>query len=244
MKIKRIPKTVIFFLFLLFLNACDTLQYKRGNGEMVVKTHYPDDFDEIAINGNYKVFLEKGNEPKVVINVDENLLEYIEVESYQGILYISSTKKIRSKEEIKIFITYRNVKRISNSGVSAIFTESPLVSEKLNLTLSGAGLIEMELDVSTLEIKLSGAGYIKLKGSANNQVVSMSGAGGLDAYELESTDCDISISGVGGAKVYVSGTLIASVSGVGSIMYRGNPVHVNRKVSGIGKIQSINEENL
>ena len=211
---------------------------------MVVKTHYPDDFDEIAINGNYEVFLEKGNEPKVVINVDENLLEYIEVESYQGILYISSTKKIRSKEEIKIFITYRNVKRISNSGVSAIFTESPLVSEKLNLTLSGAGLIEMELDVSTLEIKLSGAGYIKLKGSVNNQVVSMSGAGGLDAYELESTDCDISISGVGGAKVYVSGTLIASVSGVGSIMYRGNPVHVNRKVSGIGKIQSINEENL
>lgn len=244
MKIKRIPKTVIFFLFLLFLNACDTLQYKRGNGEMVVKTHYPDDFDEIAINGNYKVFLEKGNEPKVVINVDENLLEYIEVESYQGILYISSTKRIRSKEEIKIFITYRNIERISNSGVSAIFTESPLVSEKLNLTLSGAGLIEMELDVSTLEIKLSGAGYIKLKGSANNQVVSLSGAGGLDAYELESTDCDISISGVGGAKVYVSGTLIASVSGVGSIMYRGNPVHVNRKVSGIGKIQSINEENL
>ena len=244
MKIKRIPKAVIFVLFFLFLDACDTLQYKRGNGEMVVKTHYPDDFDEIAINGNYEVFLEKGNEPKVVINVDENLLEYIEVESYQGILYISSTKKIRSKEEIKIFITYRNIERISNSGVSAIFTESPLVSEKLNLTLSGAGLIEMELDVSTLEIKLSGAGYIKLKGSANNQVVSLSGAGGLDAYELESTDCDISISGVGGAKVNVSGTLIASVSGVGSIMYRGNPVHVNRKVSGIGKIQSINEENL
>lgn len=243
MKTKRIPKAVAIVLFFLFLSACDTLQYKKGNGEIVVKTHYPDDFDEIVINGNYEIFLEKGNEPKVVINVDENLVEYIEVESFQGILSITSTKNIRSKEEIKIFITYRNIERISNSGASALFTESQLVSEKLNLTLSGAGMIEMDLDVSTLEINLLGAGYIRLKGSANNQVIRMTGAGGLDAYELESTDCDISISGVGGAKVNVSGTLIASVSGIGGIRYQGNPAHVNRKVSGIGQIRSANEEN-
>ncbi len=244
MKIKRITEAVLFVLFILHLTACDTLQYKRGNGEMVVNTHYPDDFDEITIRGNYEVFLEKGNEPMVVINVDENLLEYIEVEAYQNILSISSTKKIRSSDGIKVYITYRNINRILNSGASAIFTESPVVSEKLDITLSGAGMIEMELDVSILDIKLTGAGYIKLKGSANNQVVSMSGAGSLDAYELESDDCDISISGVGGAKVNVSGTLTASVSGVGGIRYRGNPAHVNRNVSGLGKIHAADEENL
>ena len=45
-----------------------------------------------------------------------------------------------------------------------------------------------------------------------------------------------SCNGAGSISVYASERLDASVSGIGSIDYSGNPATVNRSVSGLGKI--------
>jgi hypothetical protein len=45
----------------------------------------------------------------------------------------------------------------------------------------------------------------------------------VDALDLEVKKMDISLSGAGSAKVFVTGHLDASISGMGSIRYKGNP---------------------
>ena len=45
--------------------------------------------------------------------------------------------------------------------------------------------------------------------------------------------------GVGGVYVRASGTLSASVNGVGEIRYTGNPTHVDSQVNGVGRISKI-----
>jgi len=228
------------FLLIITLASCDSVYYKRGNGEMIVNTKYVekyvDNFREVSLSGIYEVFLDQGKEPMVVIKVDENLIDYIEIDSYKGILSITSKEKIKSSDGIKIFITYEDIDKITTGGATAVFTESPITTRHLKLIMSGVGMMEMELDVEDLEVRLSGAGYIKLKGQATEQVVSMTGAGSFEAYDLESDYCDITISGVGGAQVNVTGTLKATVSGIGGIQYKGDPEHINRNVSGLGKI--------
>ena len=66
----------------------------------------------------------------------------------------------------------------------------------------------------------------------------MSGAGGYNAANLRSHSCTISISGVGGAKVFADQTLNAQVSGVGGVEYYGNPSDVQTEVSGLGSIDA------
>ena len=64
----------------------------------------------------------------------------------------------------------------------------------------------------------------------------MSGAGDLEAYDLVSKYCKITLSGIGSAEIFVEEELEASISGVGGISYRGNPNKVRDDISGLGRI--------
>ena len=125
-----------------------------------------------------------------------------------------------------------------------MYSETALSGDRLKIVMSGAGAIELDLDIQALDLFLSGAGAVDLRGSVEEQTIKMSGAGGLNAYDLNSQHCKINISGVGGAKVFVTETLDATISGVGGISYSGNPENVVTNISGIGKIQQDEDENI
>ncbi len=222
-------------LFITF-SSCDQLIYKQGNGDMVMRDHDIDEFSKLSLEGNFEVFLKSGDHPVLSIEIDENLEDYIEVYTRNETLIISSTKRIRSKDGIKIFLTYKNLNRLSSSGASSIYTENPIRTKELKVSLSGAGMIDLELETRNLEIQLSGAGMITVEGETNFLDLGMSGAGSFEGGNLIVNDATVTISGVGSAFVNVSGELNARISGIGGIEYSGNPQKVNRSVSGLGKI--------
>ncbi len=234
----RLSTITYGFVIALVVFGCDYIVFERGNGDEDLITYAVDDFDEVFIGGNYDVFLEKGDRPKVVIETDENLFEYIQVEDRNGTLSISNSRKIMGSDGIRVFITFTELDRVVSSGASSIYSNSPLIMDRLRLSMSGAGMIDLEIETEDLEVRLSGAGIIHLEGKADKLKISLTGAGKLEAYDLESRDCDITISGVGGAEVYVTGKLDARVSGLGSISYIGNPEDIRQDVSGIGRIRA------
>jgi hypothetical protein len=58
----------------------------------------------------------------------------------------------------------------------------------------------------------------------------------VDAKALLAEEVDISLEGIGAAKVYASDKLRAVVQGIGSLNYYGNPRSVKKDVSGIGSV--------
>ena len=223
-------------LVVFVIQACDTMILELGNGDTIVRTVSVDDFDEVFLNGNYEVFLEKGENSQIVIKTDENLQDFIEVEGRNNTLSVRNTKRIKGSDGIKLFITYVELDKLVCGGASKVYTTSPLVQDKLELSMSGAGVMDLEMEVQDLDIQLSGAGLISLEGIAERQEINLTGAGSLEAFELESEDCEISISGVGGAELNVSRKLTARISGMGGIQYTGDPEDIRREISGIGKI--------
>jgi hypothetical protein len=236
---RKIP-LFISFLIAIMIQSCDTIIFERGNGDLAIRTIAVDEFKEIFLNGNYQVFLEQGEDPKVVIKTDDNLVDLITVESRRGTLAITNIKRIKGSDGIKIFITYGKLERLISGGASSVFTNTPIVGNQLELSMSGAGVMDLELEVTDLEVQLSGAGLIILEGEVEQQAVSLTGAGSLESFDLKSTNCEITISGVGGAEINVTGNLIAKISGLGGIEYRGSPKDIRREVSGIGKIKESN----
>lgn len=229
------------YLFLLILIASCELNFKRGNGKIEISEYDIDTFHKVYVGGNYDVTLIPSKKNQVVIETDENLFRYINVENQEEALNINNVHKLKSSEGIFIEIYYKSIDHIYSTGMSKIGHEGILESDELIINLSGAGSVKLDIYTHSLEIVMSGAGVIELSGNADIQQTYISGAGGLMAENLKSKECDVNLSGIGGANVYVSEKLGASITGIGGITYSGNPKLIEKQVSGLGKI--IRKEN-
>ncbi len=223
-------------LFCMAMISCSHLNFEKGNGEITSQKRILEEFTEVHLTGNFEIGLKKGGKEQIVIVTDSNLLEYIDTEVENEVLVVTSSKKIQSREGIKIFITYQELSALKSIGASVINTDGPIVSSRFEMEIPGASLIDVELDVSDLEVMLAGAGSVKLRGNAENQTLSLNGVGNLEAFDLESRSCKVTVSGMGGVEINVKENLQARVNGIGSIKYKGNPQHVDDKVKGLGTI--------
>lgn len=235
-KINRFKLHLLVFILSGVISCENIVVKERGNGNIETKEIDLDSFSELKLSGAFEVWIEEGNSSTLRIVTDENLMKYIKTEVSNGKLDIYTTDPIRSKAGIKLYLDYVTLEAIELSGAVSLSNEGILKAEELNLDMSGAGSMELKLDVEILALSVSGAGAVELSGEVNEQTIDMSGAGGLDAYDLKSISCDINISGVGGATIYVTEKLYANVSGIGSISYHGNPTEVSTDVSGLGSV--------
>ena len=233
---KTATRLIVFIcLSVSFLSGCQ-LNFKRGNGNIQKEVIEVDDFSKVSIGGNYEVRLTKAEYPGVTIETDENLLPYINIEVYNGTLNINNVHNLKGSRGIKVEIGYRYIDKIYSTGASKINHDKLFTSEELMLNLSGAGSIEMEIQTQKIHVNLTGAGVVTLSGRAEFQEVQISGAGGLNSIELATSECKINLSGLGGAEIYVTEKLEATITGIGGIQYAGNPKIIERQVTGLGKI--------
>ncbi len=221
---------------LVWLSACNLDLGERGNGQIITETRETDDFNEIELQGNFKVTLQQADNPGVIISTDENLMSHITVETIGRLLKISSDRKLRPSDGSEITINYQSIDHIDVTGAASLRANETFEGNYLRISMSGAGEVDMRVDLGKLDLDISGAGAVQLSGNVEEQSISMSGAGGYDGEDLISKNCRVSISGVGGASVYVTGELNASVSGIGGVSYRGNPENVKSDVSGLGSV--------
>lgn len=238
---KNLTLLISFLLGLLF--ACNDVVREKGNGNMITRESNIGYFEEVNVSGNFEIILRQGESPGLLITADENLHKFIEVESSGDRLEIKTTKSLSSNDGLVLEVTYKELTAIEVGGAATITSEEPIVGDYLNVTMSGAGAIDLEVNLKVLKTSVSGAGAVDFKGIADEHYIQMSGAGGLDAYNLQSKVCEVNISGVGGANIFVTESLAANVSGVGSISYKGNPQSVKKEVSGLGSIDRTDDEN-
>lgn len=232
-------RLTIFVLSVMAFTACRELIGERGNDERVSRDITVDSFDRIDIGGAFDVILKSSDSHEVKLEVDENLIRYIDISVRGNTLHIGTDRRLSSRQGIYIEVPIQNLSKISSSGASNIETKGQLQLKDLDVDLSGAGKLDLELDAESVSIELSGAAMVYLEGAASELEVEMSGAGSLEADGMEVVDCTISISGVGSALVNVSGRLDAQVSGLGKVEYIGSPKSVKGDVSGVGNVRKV-----
>jgi hypothetical protein len=233
-------KQGLIILALLSFNSCNELIGERGNDERVTKEITLDSFEKIELSGAFNVTLTPSDNNKLILEADENLIQYINISVRGNRLFIETDRRLSSRKGINIEVPVKDLSAISSSGASDIMSDEPISSAELDIDASGAGKLDLKLDVKIVTVDISGAVLVYLEGVAESLDVEMSGAGSLTADGFEVKDCDVSISGVGHVLVNVSGTLDARVSGLGKVEYIGNPESVKGDVSGVGDIGKAN----
>jgi hypothetical protein len=188
----------------------------RGNGKLKEQKRNVEEFTSIDAGGAFSINVYVGKSTSLRISAEENLLQYIKTTVKGGTLYIDTKKNLNPKKEIEIDITTPGLASLEASGAN-------------NIDI--VGLNEKEFSVS-----LSGAGNVDLTGNAEKLRAELSGAGNIDAKNLKAKEVFICVSGAASADVFAKEYLDASVSGVGSIDYYGNPEKTRTNVSGVGSI--------
>jgi len=212
----------------------------RGNGEMVTKTRSVGEYDKVSVGGSFDVKLVAGEEGKLTIRIDENLLEYLVTKVEDGKLKIKWKKgtNISTRKSILITVPFKDISGVTLSGSGDVFSDATIKANDFKVVLSGSGDMKLVVKSTYLYSKISGSGNISLSGDTDKLEYSISGSGNINGYELVSNEADVKISGSGGIKTTVTENLKARIAGSGNIYYKGNPKRQDTKVSGSGNVSS------
>ncbi|MCB2221677.1 MAG: DUF2807 domain-containing protein [Bacteroidetes bacterium] len=223
---------VLGFMLLTISGCSYAFDGIKGNGKVVKQERNVSGFSGIEVGGAFKVYITQGDEEKLVVEADENLLEVIETEVSGRTLEISTKEDIRDSKALNIYITFKSLDHLEISGACNLESENKLSFDNLELECSGASNIMLTLSAKEIEMDFSGASQLELFGSAEKVHLDLSGASKMDALEFEVTDLEADISGASHGKVMVIGTLSADVSGAASFKYKGDPKIGDIDVSG------------
>jgi hypothetical protein len=225
----------------LWIASCDGILGKRihGDGNIRTEDRPVSNFKNVEVSGAAKVMVSQDDHFSVKVEGDENLLPYIEV-IQQGDKVIVRERPdyhLISSSDLRIYVSAPVFNNIDASGAGDIIGQNKITNpEALEVHLSGAGDIRLEVDAPRIQATLSGVGSIYLKGQAKDVAIDLPGAGHAHCYDLLAENTKVEISGAGSAEVYASVKLDATVSGVGTVTYKGNATDVSQSVSGAGSV--------
>jgi hypothetical protein len=235
-------KSLKFFTIVIALTtiySCGTAQWNKtvtGNGHVVTKERDTRPFTGVKVSSGIDVILKQGDNMSITVEADENLHEYIMTEVRDGILNVWSDANIRRAEREIVYVTAKEINSVSTTSAGDVTCETPIRTDKMELSASSAGDIKMELYAKEIEADISSSGDITLKGEADSMEADLSSAGDLNAYELKVREADISASSAGDANVNVTEKIIARASSAGDITYMGNPKNIDAHSSSAGGI--------
>lgn len=237
-KTYNLPIYIVLLATIIMLQSCVfDVNAVKGNKNIVTVENELTPFESLQISGIFKVYLTEGNSPHIEIVTDENIHEYITVEVRNNTLHLGMEKGSYDPSKLEVYITANPLNKIGISGAASLISESILTGESLMVNTSGASNVDIEVQSEKLRTSVSGAGKIDIRGETSEHNIQISGVASIDCRDLATEKTKVSISGAGSAKVHATENLDATVSGVGSIRYSGDPKHIRTSTSGAGSIK-------
>jgi hypothetical protein len=206
-----------------------------GSGNVVSETRTVEPFHSVDLATIGTVYLTQGAPASLQIEAEDTILPLLRTEVRDGVLTIDHNEQcFRNTQPVIIRLTTDEVRRISVSGSGSVVGENEIRSEILETGIGGSGGIDLRVNATDLASAIAGSGTIDLEGSATNHTTVVSGSGKVAAFDLETQRSTVTIEGSGTAEVFATEVLDVTISGSGTVSYRGSPAQVIQEISGSG----------
>jgi len=121
-------------------------------------------------------------------------------------------------------------------GAVSLQSQGTLREDLLRVGLSGVGQVALDLEVGEMLADLNGVGRMEFHGQADRIRLEINGPGLVEARQLKVRKAQVFIDGLGLCRLDVSDTLLADISGGGSIRYRKEPPTLLNRINGLGSV--------
>ena len=240
MKSLKIILTLALFATLSSCNLDISWGQVTGNGNVVTEERpVYDGFERVRGSAGLDVYLTEGNENKIVVEADENLLEIIETDVTNGRLHITTRKSIGRAKSKKVHVTYTKLVQVGASSGADVIGNSVLRGEEITLESSSGADLEIEVDARDVYAETSSGADLKVSGKATSLRASASSGSDLKARNLEVLTCNADASSGADITVNVKERLDGEASCGGDIKYYGNPEAVSARDGYSGSIRKM-----
>ncbi len=201
-----------------------------------------DEFNKLKLEGSAHWVLIPSDVHKVVIESKSGeMFNYVDVDEFNSRLTISTVEKTRDITKlfksvvIKVYV--KSIDEISLSGVGSVEMNGGFTSNRFEAILRGTGDMSLKLECDRFEGFVFGTGSLEVQGTTESLLVNVEGVGSYDGFDFISSKSEVTVSGVGSAEVYASNSITATINGVGSIRYKGDPENKDLESNGLGSIR-------
>lgn len=219
-------------------SACD-IACKQGSGKMVSENREVSGFDKLDISGSYNVVIKQDPVESLTVTADDNLLGNIKSDVSGHELHIRSKGNMCSSGKFTLTISLRDLTGISTSGAVELTSNGKIKAKDVELDMSGATKITMDLDAGIVNTTGSGITELNLKGQAGTHNVKLSGGGEINALDFVVAKYNIESSGATHCKINVLNRLDLDSSGASEVEYRGNPTTINNNKTGAASLKKL-----
>ena len=227
---------IVSIAIVMTMSMNNSLFAQKDKGNVITQERKLGDFNAIELGNALNVILSQGEVQSIKVETNEGLQEFLKTEVDNGVLKITQSNKMKNPTKLIVYVTVKNINKITLTGASELKSETPIKSNKLELNASGASEITLDLAVNELTSNFSGASDITLKGTATTHKIILSGASELKAGELETQEMTLTASGASDIEVNVIENLTGDVSGASSLKYKEEPKEKHINTSGASEI--------
>jgi len=177
-------------------------------------------FDAIEVSGVISLNVTQGSTQSVTVRGGTTIFNAIDADVANGVLDLRVAGSLSTGATIDIVMP--NLTDLEATGTG-------------NVAISGFN------NLTDLEVEVTGTTEVTISSSnATDFDCVVSGTGSIEAFGLSATDVDADLTGAGNVSVTVSGELTGSISGLGSLNYKGTPTIINVDISGAGQVVDAN----
>lgn len=228
-------------LSLLSFAACNQKRV-RGSGHVTTETRTIGEFSKLAVAGDMDVYFTQGPEKEAIVEAEDNIQPYIELQEKgdELIVRIKDHISLKSHKGIKITLTAPHVSDIVLSGSGNIKLVNRFENDgPVKFKIAGSGNIEGTVNSPSVEAVSAGSGDIKLSGETRDLKINLAGSGDFEGEDLYTESTRVNTAGSGNAFVHASVKLDVNIVGSGDVTYKGNP-SVESHTAGSGSVRKAN----
>lgn len=178
--IQTIMKKIILLLLLPIFGFTSFSQEKPkiiGDRNVTTTTHNIEEvFNAIEVDDGLKVELIQSMENSYTLTTDENLQDVIKFEVNEGVLRISSTSKITSREKLEIALTFNNLNDIDLKNGAVVFAEKRIETKSLRISAYNSSVFDLDIiaDGDGVAVMMQDNAFGKLKARTENITLALS----------------------------------------------------------------------
>ena len=208
-----------------------------GNGNVVEETRDISGFTGVHLSSGIDVLLSEGKNFEVRVEADENLLDVIKTELKGDILVVGTDRvNIGNAKAKRVHVTLPELETLKISSAGDCEGQTLFHCKDLDLTISSAGDLTLEVEADRIDLNISSSGDARLAGKADVFHASLSSAGDLHAFDLVAGEVVVDVSSAGDARVYATEEISMSASSAGNIYYKGGAEVIRSSKSSAGDI--------
>ncbi len=208
------------------------------SGNLETRTEDQTDFTKVTVSRAFDVEITQSSSYLVRITLDDNLFPHLEVLKTGETLTIrlqsgvSYTSLFGRQATLQAEITMPDLEEVQLSGATVASVDGFDVSHPFVAGISGASRLQGTYTTTGgVSFTVSGASTVELTGAGGDLTADVSGASRIELSNFAVHDATVTMSGASQGTVNLDGRLDATVSGVSTLLYIGNPTLGNINTS-------------